>query len=54
MVKNLPANGENAGSIPGSGRSSGGWQPTPEFLPGKLNGQKSLAGSMGSRRVGYN
>ena len=24
MVKNLPANGENAGSIPGSERSSGG------------------------------
>ena len=30
------------------------WQPTPEFLPGKLHGQKNLAGSMGSQRVGYN
>ena len=31
------------------------WQPTPEFLPGKSHGQRSLAGccrvSMGSQRV---
>ena len=39
-VKNLPANaGEtgNTGSIPGSGRSPGG------FLPGEFHGQRSLA-----------
>ena len=32
------------GSIPGSGRSPGGWhwQPTPVFLPGASHGQKSL------------
>ena len=28
---------EDVGSIPGSGRSSGGqWQPAPVFLPGKF------------------
>ena len=27
--------------IPGSGRSRGKWQPTPLFLPGKSNGQRS-------------
>ena len=34
------------GAIPGLGRSHGGglWQPTPVFLPGKSNGQKSLVG----------
>ena len=34
-------------STPGLGRSageSGEWQPTPVFLPGKSNGQRSLAG----------
>ena len=38
----------NAGSIPGSRRSSGvqrrEWQPTPIFLPGKSHGQRNLAG----------
>ena len=36
MVKNLPANVGDAGSIPGSGRSPGGRarQPTPVPLPG--------------------
>ena len=31
----------DAGSIPGSGRSSGGraWQSTPVFLPGESHGQ---------------
>ena len=34
------------GSIPGSGRSpdKGRWQPIPVFLPGKSQGQRSLAG----------
>ena len=28
------------------------WQPIPLFLPGKSHGQRSLAGSMGSQRIG--
>ena len=28
------------------------WQPTTVFLPGKSHGQRSLAGSTGSQRVG--
>ena len=31
-------------SIPGSGRLLGKWQSTPEFLPGKSHGQRSLVG----------
>ena len=36
----------NLGSIPGSGRSPGGGhgKPTPAFLPGESQGQRSLAG----------
>ena len=49
MVKNLPANVGDArdlGLTPGSGRSPGEekWQPTPVFLPGKFQGQRSLVG----------
>ena len=49
MVKNPPANAgdiRDVGSIPGSGRSSGGraWQHTPVFLPGEPHGQRNLAG----------
>ena len=46
VVKNLPANAGDKGSIPGSGRSPERriWQPTPIFLPGKFHGQRSLAG----------
>ena len=47
MVKNPPANARDirdAGSIPGSGRSPGGGQPTPGFLPGESHGQRSLLG----------
>ena len=54
MVKNLPANAgdtRDVGSIPGSGRSPGLWQPTPVFLPEKSHGQRSRAGSMGSQRI---
>ena len=29
------------------------WQPTPVFLPGEAHGQRSLAGSRGSHRVGH-
>ena len=34
VVKNLLANAGDTGSIPGSGRSPGGWPPIPVFLPG--------------------
>ena len=49
MVKNLPTKAGEAGevgAIPGWGRSPEvrKWQPTPVFLPGKLHGQRSLAG----------
>ena len=45
MLKNPPANagdGGDPGLIPGSGRRA--WQPTPVFLPGIFDGQKSLLG----------
>ena len=42
MVKNLPANEGDAGSIPGSGRSPGGeMATTPVLLPGESHGQRS-------------
>ena len=44
MVKNVPANAGDVGSIPVFGRWRRKWQPTPVFLPGKSHGQKSLAG----------
>ena len=37
MVKNPPANAENEGSIPGSGRSK-------VFLPGESHGLRGLVG----------
>ena len=45
--KNPPANAgdtRDEGSVPGSGRSSGGGRgkPTPVFLPGESRGQTSL------------
>ena len=41
MVKNLPANARDTGSIPGSGRSLGeGNGNTPVFLPGESHGQR--------------
>ena len=45
--KNLPTNaGGDAGSIHGSRRSPGGahGKPTPVFLPGQSQGQRSLVG----------
>ena len=46
MVKNLPANAGDAGSIPGPGRFPWRrkWQPTAVFLPGKSHGPSSLTG----------
>ena len=58
MVKNLPTNVGDVGSIPGSGRSSGGGNgnPTPVFLSGESHGQRSLVGysSWVHKRVGHN
>ena len=56
VVKNSPVNARDLrelGSIPGSGGFPWrrGWPPTPVFLPGESNGQRSLAGY--SYRVGY-
>ena len=46
IVKNLPANAGDPGSIPGSVRSpgEGKWPPTPVFLSGESHGQRSPAG----------
>ena len=49
MLKNPPADVGDARDmslIPGLGRSpgEGNGQPTPEFLPGKFHGQRSLEG----------
>ena len=58
VVKNPP---ENAGDIRDPGSISGWedpwrkeWQPTPVFLPGESNGQRSPAGYSGSHRVRHN
>ena len=44
MVKNLPGNAGDTGSILGLGRSTGkeNGNPTPVFFPGKFHGQRSL------------
>ena len=43
--KESACNAGELGSIPGLGRCpGGGWQPTPVFLPGEFQGQRSLAG----------
>ena len=49
MVKNLPGNAGDMGSIPGLGRFpwSKKWQPAPVFLPGKSHGQRNLEGLHG-------
>ena len=46
VVKNLPANAGDMGSIPGSGRAPWRrkWPPTPVFLPEKSHVQRSLVG----------
>ena len=43
-VKEPTCNVGDLGSIPGSGRSPGEWQPTPVFLPGESHGPRSLVG----------
>ena len=57
MVKNLPANAGDMGSILASGRSSGegNGTPAPVFLPGRSHGWRNLAGysSWGHKSVGH-
>ena len=57
MVKNLPANIGDEGSISGLGRFPWRrkWQPISVFLPGKSHGQSSLVGYIpwGHKRVGH-
>ena len=45
MAKKSACNAGDHGSIPGSGRPprEGKWQPTPVFLSGESQGQRSLA-----------
>ena len=55
VVKNPPVNAgdvRDAGPIPGVGKilCRREWQPTPVFLPGESQGQRSLAGYI--QRVG--
>ena len=59
VVKNPAASAgdllRDASLILGSGRSPGGGNGNPVFLPGKFHGQRSLAGySSWGRRVGHN
>jgi len=46
VVKNLPVNAGDMGSIPGWGRSPGEGNSNPPavFLPGEYHGQRSLVG----------
>ena len=47
MNTGVDCNAGDLDSIPGLGRSPGerrDWQPTPVFLPGEFQGQRSLAG----------
>ena len=54
MVKESACTAEDPGSIPGSGRSSVEWLPTPVFLPGEFHGQSCWwATVLGSQTVGH-
>ena len=45
MVKNLPANTGDVGSVPGSGRAPGEGNGNPlQCSPGESHGQRSLSG----------
>ena len=46
MIKKLPANSGDTGSIPGLGRfpGAGNGNPLQNFFPGKFHGQRSLVG----------
>ena len=57
MVKNLPANAGDAGSIPGSGRSPGGGNANPfqySCLENSMDREAGGLQSMGSERIGHN
>ena len=56
VVENPPANAGDMGSIPGSGRSPGGGNSNPVFLPEKIPWTKEPGGLQltGSQRVGHN
>ena len=58
VVKKLPANAGDPGLIPELGRFPWRrkWQPSPAFLPGELQGQRSPASCSpwGCKRVGHN
>ena len=53
VVKNLPANTRDSGSIPSLGRWRREWQPTPIFLPGESPWKEETGGlqSIGLERV---
>ena len=57
MVKNTAANAGDMGLNPGLGRRTfwrRKWQPTPEPLPGKPHGRRSLVGySLWGHRAGH-
>ena len=57
VVRNLPSNTGDPGSIPGLGRFPWRrkWQSVPVFSPGKSHGQRSLADYSpgGHKRVGH-
>ena len=57
VVKTLLANAGDMGPIPGQeDPPEKEWKPTPEFLPRKSHGQRSLAGysPWGRKRIRHN
>ena len=54
VVKNLPANAGDAGSIPGLGRSPGGANGTPVFLPENSHTQRSQVSPWGREESDMN
>ena len=54
VVKNLPANAGDAGSIPGLGRSPGGGNGTPVFLPESSHAQRSRVSPWGREESDMN
>ena len=54
VVKTLPSNAGNTGSIPGLGRSPGGGHGNPLQYSCLENPKDRAAWSMGSQRVGHN
>ena len=46
VVKNLLANAGDTADMGSIAEEEGRWQHTPEFLPGKCHGQRSLAATI--------